>query len=136
MWKILSGKWLLIYIIWNLAVKFHITQKEKANIAFLSVWRHFNVLFLVIWVLMRVDGSQPFWDSFQWLGNLWKVIYGFSSIFAKKCGVRCKFSDEENGDGMPNISARPRRMSEISIKTTIRPLPVGSAFFIFSHTNR
>ncbi|XP_049844102.1 muscle calcium channel subunit alpha-1-like isoform X6 [Schistocerca gregaria] len=44
--------------------------------------------------------------------------------------------DEVDGDGMPTVSARPRRMSEISIKTTIRPLPTGSAFFILSHTNR
>ncbi|XP_063220472.1 muscle calcium channel subunit alpha-1 isoform X4 [Bacillus rossius redtenbacheri] len=33
-------------------------------------------------------------------------------------------------------SARPRRLSEVSIKKTIQPLPEGSAFFIFSNTNR
>ncbi|KAH7974411.1 hypothetical protein HPB49_015094 [Dermacentor silvarum] len=34
------------------------------------------------------------------------------------------------------ISARPRRMSELNIKTKIRPIPKASSFFIFSHDNR
>ncbi|XP_077545779.1 muscle calcium channel subunit alpha-1-like isoform X3 [Haemaphysalis longicornis] len=33
-------------------------------------------------------------------------------------------------------SARPRRMSELNIKTKIRPIPKASSFFIFSHDNR
>lgn len=33
-------------------------------------------------------------------------------------------------------TARPRRLSEITIKKTKKPIPRGSAFFIFSHTNR
>ncbi|GLH14148.1 Voltage-dependent calcium channel type A subunit alpha-1 [Gryllus bimaculatus] len=44
-------------------------------------------------------------------------------------------NNEDEDHDMP-ATARPRRMSELSIKTTIRPLPQGSAFFIFSHTNR
>ncbi|XP_066996688.2 muscle calcium channel subunit alpha-1 isoform X2 [Anabrus simplex] len=43
--------------------------------------------------------------------------------------------DDEEGGLEITPSARPRRMSEISIKTTVRPLPPGSAFFIFSNTN-
>ncbi|KAF4532564.1 hypothetical protein B566_EDAN008488, partial [Ephemera danica] len=43
-------------------------------------------------------------------------------------------SEEMEGDRKE--SARPRRLSELSIKQTIHPLPVGSSFFIFSHTNR
>jgi len=49
-----------------------------------------------------------------------------------------KFADEDD-EGIVRVrrtSALPRRMSEISLKTTIRPLPQGSAFFIFSNTNR
>jgi len=46
--------------------------------------------------------------------------------------------EEEGGDGDKKSpkTARPRRLSELSIKTTVHPLPVGSAFFLFSHTNR
>jgi voltage-dependent calcium channel L type alpha-1D len=48
--------------------------------------------------------------------------------------------EEEEGDGdgkKPRKSlARPRRLSELSTKTTIHPLPEGSAFFLFSNTNR
>jgi hypothetical protein len=49
--------------------------------------------------------------------------------------------EEEGGDDgggqKPRKSlARPRRLSELSTKTTIHPLPLGSAFFLFSHTNR
>ncbi|KAK9753802.1 Ion transport protein [Popillia japonica] len=33
-------------------------------------------------------------------------------------------------------SARPRRLSEVNIVQKIRPIPKGSAFFIFSHKNR
>ncbi|XP_069693173.1 muscle calcium channel subunit alpha-1 isoform X6 [Periplaneta americana] len=44
--------------------------------------------------------------------------------------------EEEEHEREPKSSARPRRMSEISLKTTVHPLPEGSAFFIFSNTNR
>lgn len=46
--------------------------------------------------------------------------------------------EEGGGDGQkPRKSlARPRRLSELSTKTTIHPLPAGSAFFLFSNTNR
>lgn len=49
--------------------------------------------------------------------------------------------DEELEDEMDEhtqepISARPRRMSEISIKKTKKPIPRGNAFFLLSHTNR
>ncbi|XP_045456510.1 muscle calcium channel subunit alpha-1-like [Melitaea cinxia] len=35
----------------------------------------------------------------------------------------------------PTISARPRRLSEVEIKTQEKPIPEGSSFFIFSKTN-
>lgn len=48
--------------------------------------------------------------------------------------------EEGGGDGggkKPRKSlARPRRLSELSTKTTVHPLPEGSAFFLFSNTNR
>jgi voltage-dependent calcium channel L type alpha-1D len=34
------------------------------------------------------------------------------------------------------VSARPRRMSEVSVKKGKKPIPKGSAFFIFSNTNK
>lgn len=43
--------------------------------------------------------------------------------------------DEEEVDIEP-VGARPRRMSELSIKKTKKPIPKGSAFFIFAHNNR
>lgn len=46
--------------------------------------------------------------------------------------------EEEELDVEDNepVSARPRRMSEISIKKTKKPIPKGTSFFLFSHTNR
>lgn len=44
--------------------------------------------------------------------------------------------DYENEVEEP-VGARPRRMSEISAKkNTTKPIPKGSAFFIFSNTNK
>ncbi|KAG5668929.1 hypothetical protein PVAND_016838 [Polypedilum vanderplanki] len=47
--------------------------------------------------------------------------------------------EEEEDDGEDKIepvTARPRRISEVSVKKSKKPIPKGSAFFIFSHTNR
>lgn len=33
------------------------------------------------------------------------------------------------------MSARPRRLSEVEIKSQEKPIPEGSSFFIFSQTN-
>ncbi|XP_076261438.1 ca[2+]-channel protein alpha[[1]] subunit D isoform X3 [Rhynchophorus ferrugineus] len=37
---------------------------------------------------------------------------------------------------VPKESARPRRLSEVAIVKKVRPIPKGSAFFIFSYKNR
>ncbi|CAH2260793.1 jg26204, partial [Pararge aegeria aegeria] len=48
---------------------------------------------------------------------------------------------KENGDikkdesPPPKVSARPRRLSEVEIKTDEKPIPEGTSFFIFSQTN-
>ncbi|XP_026668922.1 muscle calcium channel subunit alpha-1 isoform X2 [Ceratina calcarata] len=45
--------------------------------------------------------------------------------------------NEMHDDGTDQgVSARPRRMSEYSMATKTQPIPAGSAFFIFSQTNR
>lgn len=44
-------------------------------------------------------------------------------------------ADEDEDEKEP-VGARPRRMSEISTKNSTKPIPKGSAFFIFSHTNK
>ncbi|XP_066152799.1 muscle calcium channel subunit alpha-1 isoform X1 [Euwallacea fornicatus] len=46
--------------------------------------------------------------------------------------------DAEDDDDIENQkeSARPRRLSEVTIVNKIKPIPKGSAFFIFSHKNR
>jgi len=43
--------------------------------------------------------------------------------------------DADEGDSR-KISALPRRLSDSSQKTEKKPLPLGSSFFIFSHTSR
>lgn len=43
--------------------------------------------------------------------------------------------EEEEGEGSQPMS-RPRRMSELHIKTKIKPIPNASAFFILSPTNK
>jgi hypothetical protein len=44
--------------------------------------------------------------------------------------------EDESEDDVEPVSARPRRMSEISTKKGKKPIPKGSAFFLFSSTNR
>nr|XP_036218959.1 muscle calcium channel subunit alpha-1 isoform X1 [Bactrocera oleae]XP_036218960.1 muscle calcium channel subunit alpha-1 isoform X1 [Bactrocera oleae]XP_036218961.1 muscle calcium channel subunit alpha-1 isoform X1 [Bactrocera oleae]XP_036218962.1 muscle calcium channel subunit alpha-1 isoform X1 [Bactrocera oleae]XP_036218963.1 muscle calcium channel subunit alpha-1 isoform X1 [Bactrocera oleae] len=44
--------------------------------------------------------------------------------------------EESRSEVTPRATARPRRLSEISIKKTKKPMPRGSSFFIFSNTNR
>ncbi|XP_036335354.1 muscle calcium channel subunit alpha-1 isoform X1 [Rhagoletis pomonella] len=44
--------------------------------------------------------------------------------------------DESRSEVTPRATARPRRLSEISIKKTKKPMPRGSSFFILSNTNR
>ena len=56
-------------------------------------------------------------------------------IFARKNPPKDEEEDDDD-DKMDPITARPRRMSEISVKKSKKPIPKGSAFFIFSHTNR
>ncbi|XP_046597260.1 muscle calcium channel subunit alpha-1 isoform X2 [Neodiprion lecontei] len=49
-------------------------------------------------------------------------------------GVRLRvFQEGGAGEG---VTARPRRMSEFNMATKKQPIPAGSAFFIFSQTNR
>ncbi|KAG8235281.1 hypothetical protein J437_LFUL015925, partial [Ladona fulva] len=51
-------------------------------------------------------------------------------------GVHSDNSSEEMDKESKLETARPRRMTEISLKTTVHPLPIGTSFFIFSHKNR
>ncbi|XP_073325677.1 LOW QUALITY PROTEIN: voltage-dependent L-type calcium channel subunit alpha-1D [Pagrus major] len=45
--------------------------------------------------------------------------------------------DEDNNEELPEVplGPRPQRLSELTIKEKIPPIPLGSAFFIFSSTN-
>ncbi|XP_017056513.2 voltage-dependent calcium channel type D subunit alpha-1 isoform X1 [Drosophila ficusphila] len=43
---------------------------------------------------------------------------------------------EEEEEVSARVTARPRRLSEVSMKKTKKSIPRGSAFFIFSYTNR
>ncbi|XP_068190490.1 voltage-dependent L-type calcium channel subunit alpha-1D isoform X4 [Antennarius striatus] len=45
--------------------------------------------------------------------------------------------DDENNEDLPAVPSgpRPQRLSELTIKEKTPPIPVGSAFFIFSSTN-
>uniref|UniRef100_A0A8C8BVT3 Voltage-dependent L-type calcium channel subunit alpha n=1 Tax=Otus sunia TaxID=257818 RepID=A0A8C8BVT3_9STRI len=49
----------------------------------------------------------------------------------------CDVPDEEDEEDEPEVPAgpRPRRISELTMKEKITPIPEGSAFFIFSSTN-
>ncbi|XP_052750950.1 muscle calcium channel subunit alpha-1-like isoform X3 [Galleria mellonella] len=46
-----------------------------------------------------------------------------------------KKEDPESLKRQPTISARPRRLSEVEIKSQEKPIPEGSSFFIFSKNN-
>ncbi|CDQ90449.1 unnamed protein product [Oncorhynchus mykiss] len=45
--------------------------------------------------------------------------------------------DDNDDDNLPEVPVgpRPQRLSDLSIKEKTPPIPEGSAFFIFSHTN-
>lgn len=45
-------------------------------------------------------------------------------------------TDHRDENVHEKVKARPRRLSAVSIKKTKKPIPRGSAFFIFSSTNR
>lgn len=55
-----------------------------------------------------------------------------------------EFADEQELDGLMNeeeneeaeVSALPRRMSEVNAATTIQPIPPATSFFVFSQSNR
>jgi len=44
--------------------------------------------------------------------------------------------DDEDGEENEPASARPRRMSEMSMKKNNKPIPKGNAFFVFENTNK
>ncbi|XP_015033625.2 voltage-dependent calcium channel type D subunit alpha-1 isoform X1 [Drosophila willistoni] len=44
--------------------------------------------------------------------------------------------EDSHSEVSAHVTARPRRLSEVSMKKTKKPIPRGSAFFIFSYTNR
>ncbi|RVE48345.1 hypothetical protein evm_007005 [Chilo suppressalis] len=46
-----------------------------------------------------------------------------------------KKEEQEAIKRQPTISARPRRLSEVEIKSQEKPIPDGSSFFLFSKTN-
>ncbi|KAM8715266.1 hypothetical protein ACLKA7_002335 [Drosophila subpalustris] len=49
----------------------------------------------------------------------------------------CEEEEEDShSEVSARVTARPRRLSEVSMKKTKKPIPRGSAFFIFSYTNR
>lgn len=52
-------------------------------------------------------------------------------------GCWCVAEEEDDGDGEKRPQGmRPRRASQLSTATKVKPLPPYSSFFIFSHTNR
>lgn len=71
-------------------------------------------------------------------------IYKFMYNLTKKKNKTKQNTNNLNEHTEPRVeeahetvtTARPRRLSEITIKKTKKPIPRGSAFFIFSHTNR
>lgn len=51
--------------------------------------------------------------------------------------MRNSYGNNDNQDEPSSpVTARPRRLSEISIKKNKKPIPRGSSLFIFSYTNR
>lgn len=65
--------------------------------------------------------------------NFWVFIF---AIKFELCIHDCKIPEDEEEGEIIVESARPRRMSDISIKQKKKPIPPGSAFFILSQTNR
>ena len=43
---------------------------------------------------------------------------------------------EDDEEAPSSMGARPRRMSEIKVKTKIKPIPLFSSLFMFSPTNK
>lgn len=70
--------------------------------------------------------------------NHFHNLKNFTKPFAYELLICTNHEEEEEDDETEEpASARPRRMSESSVKkNTTKPIPKGSAFFIFSHTNK
>uniref|UniRef100_A0A671YRK9 Voltage-dependent L-type calcium channel subunit alpha n=1 Tax=Sparus aurata TaxID=8175 RepID=A0A671YRK9_SPAAU len=66
---------------------------------------------------------------------LYKSTFIINGIKLWFCLLVC--DDEDNNEDRPEVPSgpRPQRLSELTIKEKIQPIPVGSAFFIFSSTN-
>lgn len=60
----------------------------------------------------------------------------FNPLEFKCCQPDEEEEDEEMEEKIEPVSARPRRLSEVSVKKSKKAIPKGSAFFIFSHTNK
>ncbi|XP_048511904.1 muscle calcium channel subunit alpha-1 isoform X10 [Athalia rosae] len=63
---------------------------------------------------------------------------GDDSNSRTKMRMEVESEDEEMGGGGlgEEVTARPRRMSEFNMATKKQPIPAGSAFYVFSQTNR
>lgn len=68
-------------------------------------------------------------------------VYGlylrYTVICFKMCSLIayvCACTDVEDDTDVPS-EPRPQKLSEFTLKEKIPPIPEGSAFFIFSHTN-
>lgn len=62
------------------------------------------------------------------------IIYSFK---IKHFQCKIKYLEKRKDYNNETVTtARPRRLSEVSIKTAAKPLPKEKAFFLISHTNR
>ena len=71
---------------------------------------------------------------------------GWTVLSFAPCHILCTDGESDEDENEANgtddegtvstVGARPRRMSELNLKEKTKPIPEGSALFIFSNTNR
>uniref|UniRef100_A0A671YW50 Voltage-dependent L-type calcium channel subunit alpha n=1 Tax=Sparus aurata TaxID=8175 RepID=A0A671YW50_SPAAU len=84
-------------------------------------------------IMENKDGETKVKDQIKIA--LYKSTFIINGIKLWFCLLVC--DDEDNNEDRPEVPSgpRPQRLSELTIKEKIQPIPVGSAFFIFSSTN-
>uniref|UniRef100_H2SA80 Voltage-dependent L-type calcium channel subunit alpha n=1 Tax=Takifugu rubripes TaxID=31033 RepID=H2SA80_TAKRU len=62
---------------------------------------------------------------------------GKTCLYEQETKISDDDEEEENYEDLPEVppGPRPQRLSELTIKEKIPPIPAGSAFFVFSSTN-
>lgn len=82
------------------------------------------------------EGKWADFSLFTWEKIRIKYSYIHHNDRSRKHWIFSEYDIDDNEIESSFVTARPRRLSEVNIIKKTRPIPKGSAFFIFSNKNR